>query len=661
MAVVYKAYDCIEDRVVAVKIMKEEFLTNEEFRRRFKNESKAIAVLSHPNIVKVFDVSFSEKMQYIVMEYIDGITLKQYIDQQKILTWKEAVHFTVQILKALKHAHDRGIVHRDIKPQNIMLLSDGTIKVTDFGIARFTHSETRTMTDKAIGSVHYISPEQARGEETDDKTDIYSVGVMLYEMLTGRLPFEAESAVSVAIMQMQAEPKRPREINDTIPEGLEDITLKAMQKDPAQRYQSAAEMLEDIEKFKQNPSIHFEYKYFVDDNPTKYVDSINEIRGVEEEEKEDKKKKKKKQTPYIPVLAGIAAAVLLVVVLATLGYLVSNGLFLGPKGQVQTPNLVGKNYNDVIADPKYKDINVVKQNTVYSDKYPKDIIISQDIPSTMKMKLHGTLNVVVSLGPVQKQLPNVYGQEQSQAQSTLSDAGFTNVVIVKNYNANTPAGYVINTDPVRDSTVPVNRKITIYVSLGVQPVVIVVPNVVGMQLSDAKNTIQGKSLVVGQVKYVQSTKPRDTVLSQSPNANTNVSAKQTVNLEVSQGPSDFNTNISLPNSQSSYTISAQVDGRSFSLNGTLPFATVGGPSIAFDIPGGNLTGTHDLQILVSGGDNSYQNKLYKELTVDFDTGKIVSTIRDNGSQFTATVSSATTPVSTSSASSDVSSSKNSKY
>ena len=209
------------------------------------------------------------------MEYIDGITLKELIEKEGSLRWKDALYFTVQILKGLQHAHDKGIVHRDIKPQNIMVLSDGTIKVTDFGIARFARSEQRTITDKAIGSVHYISPEQARGDATDEKADIYSVGVMLYEMLTGQLPFEADSAVSVAIMQLQREPKMPRDINGSIPEGLEQITMHAMQKNSERRYKSAAEMLCDLEEFKKDPSATFSYNYFVDNSPTKYISDAN--------------------------------------------------------------------------------------------------------------------------------------------------------------------------------------------------------------------------------------------------------------------------------------------------------------------------------------------------------------------------------------------------
>ncbi len=260
MADVYKAMDIMENKVVAVKILKTEFSSNQEFLRRFRNESKAIAVLSHPNIVKIFDVGFTEKIQYIVMEYIDGITLKEYIEQQTTLKWNEVVHFTVQILRALQHAHDRGIVHRDIKPQNIMLFTDGTIKVMDFGIARFAREEGKTLSDKTIGSVHYISPEQARGDFTDEKSDIYSVGAMTYEMLTGKKAFDAETPVAVALMHMQDTVKKPSLLNPSIPEGLEEIVLHAMQKEPTKRYHSASAMIKDLEAFKHNPSITFGYE-----------------------------------------------------------------------------------------------------------------------------------------------------------------------------------------------------------------------------------------------------------------------------------------------------------------------------------------------------------------------------------------------------------------
>ena len=266
MAEVYKGIDVIDNKTVAIKILKKEFAENEEFLRRFRNESKAVAVLSHPNIVKIYDMGFSEKIQYIVMEYIDGITLKEYIEEEKVLTWKDTVHFVIQILRALQHAHDKGIVHRDIKPQNIMMFTDGTIKVMDFGIAKFAREEGKTATDQAIGSVHYISPEQASGNVTDAKSDIYSVGTMMYEMLTGRKPFDSDNPVAIAVMHMHDIPERLRAINPDIPDGLEEIVLKAMEKAPEDRYQTTTEMIADIEAFKNDPSMTFGYYQEEDEN-----------------------------------------------------------------------------------------------------------------------------------------------------------------------------------------------------------------------------------------------------------------------------------------------------------------------------------------------------------------------------------------------------------
>lgn len=277
MADVYKAVDVVDNKTVAVKILKKEFAESEEFLRRFRNESKAIAVLSHPNIVKIYDVGFSEKIQFIVMEYIDGITLKEYMENEKILSWKDAVHFVTQILRALQHAHERGIVHRDIKPQNIMMFTDGTIKVMDFGIAKFAREEGKTATDQAIGTVHYISPEQARGDITDAKSDLYSVGVMLYEMLTGQKPFDTDNPVSIAVMHMHNIAELPRRINPDIPSPLEEIIVHAMEKNPADRYKTALEMLRDIDRFKADPDVHFGYitNPPEPDMPTRYFSAVN--------------------------------------------------------------------------------------------------------------------------------------------------------------------------------------------------------------------------------------------------------------------------------------------------------------------------------------------------------------------------------------------------
>lgn len=542
MAVVYKAYDCIDDRTVAVKVLKDEYLKNDEFRRRFKNESKAVAVLSHPNIVKVYDVSFGDRIQYIVMEYIDGITLKEYIDQQKVLTWKEAVHFTVQILRALSHAHERGIVHRDIKPQNIMMLEDGTIKVTDFGIARFAHSETHTMTDKAIGSVHYISPEQARGSITDEKSDVYSVGVMLYEMLTGALPFEADSAVSVAIMQMQETPQKLRDLNPEVPEGLEEITLRAMRKDPEQRYQSAAEMLDDIERFKHNPSIHFQYQYFVDESPTKYIDAINEVKGKDGEEtaapndgKLDKNGKKKKKKPdYLPILAGAAGAVVLVAVLIGVFYFIIKGGF-SDDSSMTVPNLVGMQLD--AAQKQYTDLNIVQETTMYDPTAPKGQIVKQNPAKDTNVKKNSTVKVTVSLGQQSVIVPDVSKKSVDDATQALKDAGFTNISQQTQTNDDLAANYVIGTNPASGETADPTATITLIVSVGPDTgKLVTVPNVVGQTKDQAVRTIQDKKLVAdaSSEDYSDSV-DKGKVISQDQTANTQVAEKTTMKIVISKG------------------------------------------------------------------------------------------------------------------------------
>ncbi len=488
MAVVYKAFDNQENRVVAVKILKEEFISNEEFVRRFKNESKAIAMLSHPNIVKVYDVSFGDLIQYIVMEYIDGITLKEYIEREGSLRWKDAVHFTIQILKGLQHAHDKGIVHRDVKPQNIMVLPDGTIKVTDFGIARFARSEQRTITDKAIGSVHYISPEQARGERTDEKTDIYSVGVILYEMLTGRLPFQAESAVSVAIMQLQREPQLPTEINGSIPLGLEQITMHAMQKSPERRYQSASEMLCDLGAFRKDPSITFDYSYFVDDSPTKFVPNsfdYDSVRIPEEDEPEETKEKNN----MIPILAGIAAT--LVIAIIVLAAIFVPKLFSKSNSEISCPKFIGQLYDDI---KEYTDSFKFETEWQANNDFEYGYVFEQSKAEGQKVKKGATITLYISKGESTKKVPDVYGLTESAAVSKLKAEGFKPTVEAMPSD-DVEEGKVIKTEPQRTQVVGENLDIKIYVSSGKSLKNVSVPSVVGMKQADAEKELKDKNLV----------------------------------------------------------------------------------------------------------------------------------------------------------------------
>ncbi len=533
MADVYKAYDIAENKQVAVKILKDEYLTNEDFKRRFRNESKAIAVLSHPNIVKIFDVSFGDRIQFIVMEYVDGITLKEYIDQQGVVNWKEAVHFTVQILRALQHAHDNGIVHRDIKPQNVMLLQDGTVKVMDFGIARFARDNGRTLSEKAIGSVHYISPEQAKGEVTDEKTDIYSVGVLMFEMLTGKLPFDGETPVAVAIKQMHSEAERPRSINPDIPEGLEEIIIRAMKKDPDFRYQSAAEMLKDIDEFKRNPSVVFEYKYLTDDTSTKYFDTVSD------ESKEEEEEPKKKMSTVMQVLIGVASACIILAIIVTIIFFRG----IGNSGdEYPNPNLVGQLYDDVIANDNYAYIKIKVDGTEMSDEYEEGYIISQTPAANTKIKKGQTVKVIVSEGLNAYEVDDVVGMDQSKAVKKLEKSGFGTNIIEK-YDSSVAEGKVIKTDPEAGSLCKKGDIINIYVSKGAASVPVKVPNLVGMTASSAEATL--KELGLGcSITTVESSKKKDEVISQSYDYNETVEKGTVVALTVSSG-ANKNTSVTV--------------------------------------------------------------------------------------------------------------------
>ena len=549
MAVVYKAYDCIEDRIVAVKILKEEFISNEEFITRFKNESKAIAVLNHPNIVKVYDVSFGDLIQYIVMEYVDGITLKQYIEKQKSLRWKDAVYLTIQVLRALQHAHDKGIVHRDVKPQNIMLLADGTIKVTDFGIARFARSEHKTMTDKAIGSVHYISPEQARGDATDEKADIYSVGVMLYEMLTGRLPFEADSAVSVAIMQLQQDPVLPRDINENIPVGLEQITMHAMQKDVSKRYRSAAEMLRDLEEFRRSPDMVFDYTYFVDNEPTRFVDVVNdsELAGAvlgdtangklndDADEYDNEDEDDDEKSPVIPILAGVAIAFIIAAVIV--GVIIFKSFNKAGGESVTVPNFIGMTVQEI--EEEYSDFKF-EVEYVESSEYEAGVVINQDKKEGRTIKKTQVIKLTISQGTELIEIPRIYNLSQTDAQIQLKNKGFE-YNFIKKHDATVAEGHIISTNPAEGGFVKYGTVIDVYVSMG--PEVKYVDNVdcTGYSLNDAVKKLEAAGLTLGEVTYEDGGKQKDIVLRQSPDptANYSIAAGTKVDLVVSTGKTSY--------------------------------------------------------------------------------------------------------------------------
>lgn len=539
MAMVYRAYDTIDDRTVAIKILKEEFSKNEEFIRRFKNESKAIAVLSHANIVKVYDVSFGDMIQYIVMEYIDGITLKEYIDQMDNIDWKEAVFFTVQILKALQHAHEKGIVHRDIKPQNIMLLQDGTIKVTDFGIARFANTESRTMTDKAIGSVHYIAPEQAKGDLTDGKTDVYSVGVMLYEMLTGKLPFEADNAVSVAIMQLQSKPKPPKEINPNIPDGLEDITIKAMQKDPTMRYQSAGEMLRDIDAFRENPSIRFEYTYFSEDDSEKYETAINDVRAsaspVDGEFADNyalQEAAEKRKSPATNIVVGIIIAFALVAITC-----VVLGLFQSCENDtlnaVDIPNFVGMNIDDIKNNENYKFTYDIINS--YDDTQAMGIVLKQEpTPSSKKIREGSTISLTVNSTNTMVSVPYINGETLEAAKSKL-EAKNLNAEIIYVEDVNVAVDFVSDTSPKAGSEVEVDTPIKLFVSKKADNSKKTVPSLVGLSITDAKAKLDSEGIEFDYEYNEEVDMTKDSVIGQSPMSGAVIGSDGKVKLVVAKG------------------------------------------------------------------------------------------------------------------------------
>ena len=575
MAVVYKARCHRLNRLVAIKILKDEFARDEEFRRRFRAEGEAVAMLSHPNIVQVYDVSTSDSANFIVMELIDGISLKEYMEKKGVLNWKETLHFSLQIAKGLEHAHSRGIVHRDIKPHNIMVLKNGSVKVMDFGIARVMN-KSNTLTKEALGSVHYISPEQAKGGHTDNRSDLYSLGVVMYEMMAGRPPYDGESAVSVAIQHINGGAALPSAYNPNIPTGLEQIIMKAMALEARDRYVSATEMLQDMEEFRKNPAIVFDYHTLMDD-ATRKIPSVpmttaekkvqlrtgerpaavsqqtgqrrtgtaarpvtaqrdNEIVSrVQQKHRQERKKKDSERSRVATTAIVICCAVAVFAIIVFLMALFSGALLDQEKDTVEVPYLTGGLYSEALVEG-HPDFNIRLRPQQYSDSHPKDEIISQQPTGGTKVQRGSDIWITVSMGPEPEvmKLDNFVGADAEEAYKLLDSQGFKPL---KKREASYvyEAGIVTRTDPAADSEVTAGQTIYIYVSTGPEVVETSMPNVVGLELARARELMEQMGFTNVRYEPTESSRPENEVVYQSVGKNETVDVSAEIIVQYSTG------------------------------------------------------------------------------------------------------------------------------
>lgn len=580
MAVVYKARDHRLNRLVAVKILKDEFARDEEFRRRFRAEGEAVAMLSHPNIVQVYDVSASDSANYIVMELIDGISLKQYMEKKGVLNWKETLHFAMQIAKGLEHAHSRGIIHRDIKPHNVMVLKNGSVKVMDFGIARVM-SKSNTLTKEALGSVHYISPEQAKGGHTDNRSDIYSLAVVMYEMMTGRPPYDGESPVAVAIQHINGGAPLPSTLNPNIPRGLEQIIMKGMALEVNDRYVSATEMLHDMEEFRQNPDMTFDYHTIVDDatrvlpnlsramtTAEKKVqaktgaapvrtssDSIHlhqngggteagrdneairraqQRRQTQQQRKEERKEERSRvATTAIVVCSAVAVIAIFIFLIA----LFNGALLSKEKALVDVPYLEGGIYDESLAS-QYPDF-AIKLRQEYDDTRPKGEILRTEPSGGSKVVKGSELWITVSLGqrPEAKTMDDFVGTSAEEAKSILLGQGFE--PITRNEMSYVyEVGQVIHTEPSAGTEMTAGQTVYIYVSTGPDVITAKMLNVMGLDVDKAKELLGQAGFSNVKTEEVESLKPKGEVIHQSAAKNAEIDVNTEIVLQISKGPEE---------------------------------------------------------------------------------------------------------------------------
>ena len=542
MANVYKAVvgpggPVPEGTVVAVKVLRQELMHDPDLVRRFKNESKAISLLNYPNIVKVYDVSVSENLQYIVMEYVDGMTLREYLNERGgKLTSRETVHFISQILKALDHAHHNGVVHRDIKPQNIMLLDNGQLRMMDFGIARISRAENQLTGGKAMGSVHYISPEQAKGDETDFTSDIYSVGVMMYEMLSGHLPFDADDVVEVAIKQISDKPQSLQELAPNVPHGLVEITERAMAKRPDNRYASAAEMLSALNAYVENPAIVFNYTYLPDEIPEKVVERPMKTQKDAPEPKKARKGKKKR-TIFLPVLFGITVAFALACLALCWAILNDSSTLMSEKADVVLADYSGMTQDEVNAQPQVSSGQItVNWEQSYSNDYAAGYVYKQSPVAGRTVREGQSVTLTVSLGIQSVTVPDVTNYLQADAEQQLKNLGVS-VLVTQAVEPTVASGSVIRTDPAAGSQVAAGSTVVVYVSRPQVSTTAKVPSLVGLSsVNDARTLLVQNKLGLGSTTEQYSDKPAGTIIAQNPAAGSTVKVNSRVSVTVSAGP-----------------------------------------------------------------------------------------------------------------------------
>ncbi len=625
MAVVYKARCHRLNRLVAIKILKDEFAGDEEFRRRFHAEGEAVAMLSHPNIVQVYDVSSSDNANFIVMELIDGISLKQYMEKKGILNWKETLHFAMQIANGLEHAHSRSIVHRDIKPHNVMVLKNGSVKVMDFGIARVMN-KSNTLTKEALGSVHYISPEQAKGGHTDNRSDLYSLSVVMYEMMAGRPPYDGESAVAVAIQHINGGAPMPSVYNPNIPSGLEQIIMKGMSLEVRDRYESATQMLQDMEEFRKNPAIAFEYRKVMDD-ATRQIPSagaaartlaekkaqgktgtsrpttdsvrlrqvagkrgtgqvpsdsdreVEIIRRAQQRRKAEEDKKKEERSRVATTAIVICSAVAVIAIVVFMIALFQGALLKEEERQVDVPYLVGMEYSESL-NAEYSDFGIRLQPQQYSDVYPAGQIMNQTPQGGERVQKGTDLYITVSMGeePPVKIMDNLIDIDVEQAEAFLTGQGFK-VLTRPETSYVYDVGRVIRTEPVSGTEMTEGQTVYLYVSSGKDVVEETMPNVIGMDVELAKTLLKQLGFTKVRVEPTESSRPANEVVYQSVEKDKDVDVTAEVIIHYSEGvpeteatepptePQEITTNFtfSVPVRDTDYSLDVCLQGTSQSV------------------------------------------------------------------------------------------------